>query len=84
MPRPRRRPHTDPEFDRKTLRTIGIQTRSLELVKRFRIACIEDGRTHEQQLAAFLDARDRHRARARNLMVHPLHRDGAEAATVDA
>jgi hypothetical protein len=79
MPRPRR-PHTDPAFDRKTLRTIGIQTRSLDLVKRFRIACIEDGRTHEQQLAALLDTRDKNRARARHLMAHPLHRDGAAEA----
>jgi hypothetical protein len=81
---PPRRPHRSPDYDRRVLRTIGIQTRSLELVKRFRISCIEDGRTHEQQLAAFLDQRDRNRARARNLMAHPLHRDGAEAATVDA
>lgn len=77
-----RRPHRNPDYDRKTLRTIGIQTRSLELVKRFRISCIEDGRTHEQQLAAFLDQRDKNRARARNMMAHPLHRDGAEAATM--
>lgn len=83
MPRPRRRPHTDPAFDRKTLRTIGIQTRSLTLVKRWRISCIEDGRTAEQQLAAFLDQRDKNRARARNMMAHPLDRNGADAA-VDA
>lgn len=63
-------------------RTIGIPTRSLELVKRFRIACIEDGRSGEQLLAAMLDQRDKNRARARHLMSHPLHRDGAEAATV--
>lgn len=71
-----------PDRSEATRRTIGIQTNSLALVKRFRIACIEDGRTHEQMLVAMLDTRDRNRERARRLMSHPLHRDGAEAAEV--
>lgn len=81
---PRRAAHTRIDRSEQTRRTIGIPTSSLMLVKRFRIACIEDGKSGEQMLIALLDTRDRNRARARNLMAHPLDRNGAEAATVDA
>ena len=73
-----------PDRSEATRRTIGIPTSSLALVKRFRIACIEDGKSAEKMLVAFLDQRDRNRARARNLMAHPLDRVGADAAEVDA
>jgi hypothetical protein len=80
----RRAAHTRIDRSEQVRRTIGIPTCSLALVKRFRIACIEDGRTAEQMLIAMLDTRDRNLARARNLMTHPLDRLGAEAAAVDA
>lgn len=81
---PRRAAHTRVDRSEQVRRTIGIPTCSLALVKRFRIACIEDGKSGEQMLIAMLDTRDRNLARARNLMSHPLDRLGAEAATIEA